>query len=256
MQQFNPIRFFTDKRATQFEKTPDNIESMVFYEIGVVPAFCLLVATNPDDPAPTFSGKVYDAEDNEIYTLADSFVSGKDTYSQIIYAGINLTGKVKGYYYLKVTIGTTDYFSDMFAWIDITAELLKFEVATSDVRVNDNLLYMMDGVSSTFYLNAEQLSIKPKIDQVGHDQKAITNILFGSRAVPREFEIDASESIFIYLSALGLLKSNGSVQITWKYETWNASDILVEETTFHGNGLYQVKLTFVDEDESVSICNG
>jgi len=253
MQQFNPIRFFTDKRARQFEKTPDNIESMVFYEIGVVPAFCLLVPTNP---APAVSGKVYDSEDNEVYTLADGFVLSKETYSQIIYAGINLTEKIKGYYYLKVTIGTTDYFSDMFAWIDITEELLKFEVATSDIRINDNLLYMMDGVSSVFYLNAEQLGIKPKIDQVGNDQKAITNILYGSRAVPREFEIDANESIFMYLSALGLIKSNGSVLITWQYETWNASDILVEETAFHGNGLYQIKLTFVDEDETASVCNG
>lgn len=257
--QFNPIRFFADKNARQWERSEidgsSNEFHVVFYPTGVVPTFCLLIPTEPQVAVPNADIYLYNSDDELVYTIESLGINGFGTYAQVIYSGATLTNKSEGYYYLKAVIGSDTFYSDVFAWTNDTSELMKFEVASSDVWLNDMVFNMMAASTQTFYLNGRKLAIKPKIDQDGNDQNAITHIVWGSRAIQREYDIDACESTYIYLSALAMLKSNGLVNITSDYETFTASDIVVEESTNHNNGLYQVKLTFVDENETVSVRN-
>jgi len=255
MQQFNLLRFFTDKRARQWEKTPDEGSAFVFYETGHVPSFCLILPSNPDDAPLSFDGVLCNSDDVEVYTLASGGTSYKDRYMQYIYVGAVIPDQVEDNYYFKVTIGSTIYYSEVFVWKDSVEGLLKFEVSSSDVKVSNKLIYMMQQVPTIFYLNAEYLGLKPSIDQEGVSKDGVTSIIYGSRVISRDFDVQANESTYIYLSALSLIQANGLVYITWGYETWTATEILVEELDNNHEGIYQIKLSFVDSDETMSMSN-
>jgi hypothetical protein len=262
MQQYNLLRFFTDKRSRQWEKTPEDGSSFVFYPTGTIPSFSVNFNSSINDPAPTISAALYDFNDNLIISLpAYNGYEGlgssvKDTYTQVLYTGSILSNQEENNCYLKLTINSTDYFSDVFVWKDDVSTLLKIDVSSSDIRVGETLINMMQGATSTFYINAEYLGIKPKIEQEGVNNNGITDVIFGSRTITREFQVDVNESIFMYLSALALLKSNGSISITWNYQTWIVSEILIEEVENHLEGLYQVRLSVIDENETISMSNG
>ena len=261
--QFNPIRFFADKKARLWDKlsdisdTPIDTKSILVYEAGTIPPFSVIVESGPQAAAPTVSAKLYNYHDEQIQaTLNTSVESGiGGYYSQVTVAGTKLSNQNDKYVYIKLTIDSTDYYSDVFEWAIDTTQLLKLTASAAKIRVG-GYVYSMLNTPIEVYLNVEPLTFKPKVDQTGIEQQAITNVYYAARAIPREFEIHANDSIYIFLSALGILKVNGSVSISYGYETWKASDILLEETTAHINGTYQLKLTFVDESETVGVVNG
>jgi hypothetical protein len=260
LSQNSPIRFFSDKQARQWNKTPGSIESMVFYESGYLPMFAVIVDhIYIENSLYEWRLKLYDYNDNEVESIAEISLEGGGWQGRftVLYPGTYTEGFGEGYYYYRLYNDVEEYFSDMFASTSKEAELLKIEVQNTSVRIGGYpTLYASGTFTNTFYLNAGYLGVKPKIDQTGIDQDGITTLLYGGRAIQREFEIDANDSIFIYLSSLGLLKVNGTVTITFGYETWNITDIVVEETANHYNGLYQLKLSFVDESESMAVING
>jgi hypothetical protein len=208
----------------------------------------------PDDPAPSVEAKIYNEQDELIYTYLSNSVQGKTDHFLIMFMSEYSLDKVDGYYYVKLTIDSTEYFSDVFRWTDDIRGKLKIKTETTSLRINDyqaeyNYLY------TEFFVKAAYLGIKPNIVQQGNENKAITDVLFGSRSIIREFDIDANDSIYIYLSALGLMQVNGEISLYWGSEYFNAVDILVEESTNHTDGFYQLKLSFVDEKETVSTMN-
>jgi len=200
----------------------------------------------------------------QIATLTAPTIVDKTTYKQILYTGQTLTSKVKGYYYILLTVDSVPYYSDMFAWIDSpeswtdkSRTLLKVQVQSANMTIGTKTKYIMpvSSITPVFYLSASRLGDKQKVDQQGNDQNAITEVLFGTGAFQNNFEIDSNRSIFRYLSGLGLLRGNGIITLTWNYETFNASDIFVEDTNDNGKGMYQLKLSFVDESESIQMSN-
>lgn len=258
--QFNPFRFFADKRARIWNKLGgidnimENCESMIFYPVGVVPPFNLLVDSDPNEATPTFAIKLYDYNDNEIAATFSYSSSSSGYTTQFHYSGQTIADQEKNYVYIKVTIDGTPYYSDMIVWKDDVSKLFKVHAEASGLTVGgeaQDMRYTID----EFYLNCEPLKINPKTDLYAKSENAIDNVYFGSRAISREIEIDADDSIFIYLSSLALIKANGVVRFGYGYEEWNASEIIVEEGTSHGEGLYQLKLSFVDGSEIISTKN-
>jgi hypothetical protein len=51
------------------------------------------------------------------------------------------------------------------------------------------------------------------------------------------------------------LESNGTVTVTWKGVSYTANDIMAEKTEDHFTDLMQVKLSFTDISEIVSVYN-
>lgn len=260
--QYNPLKFYLDKRSRQWE-SDDDMESrnldLVYYQTNLTPCFQLIFSA-----VTAISAKIYNSDDDEIATLTAPTIVDKTTYKQIIYAGQTLTSKVAGYYYILLTIDTVPYYSDMFAWkddpedwTDKSRSLLKVKVESANMTIGTKTRYIMPMSNMTyiFYLSAVAIGDKQKIEQVGNDQYSITNVLYGAGAFQMNFEISANRSIFRFLRGLGLLGGNGVITLTWNYETFIASDILVEDTTDHGGGMYQLKLSIVDESEIVSMSN-
>lgn len=256
LSQLNPFKFYADKRARQCEKTPQDAKSFAFYPTGQVPKFQVMVdKIAADDANYNWAFELYDESDVLIPTTVVITAGGLTGLKTLTYAGEVLPDMTDGGYYFKLFNTIESYYSDIFAWSDNTDSLLKISTESSPLRVGGVPTYL-NAVPHTFYLNTETTGIKPKIAQSGDNQNAIDIILFGNRAITREFEIDASSSIYIFLSALPLINCNGKVTVTFEYETFIAADILVEELTNHGDGLYQIKLSFVDESETVGVING
>jgi len=255
LSQHNPLRFFADKRSRTWDKNPESrCSELVFYPntnisgFGNTPAFSLDV-----DDYTTAGADIYDSDDNWVNGLVYSTAVDKTTYTQLYFAseGMSLT---KGYYYILLSIDDVLYYSDVFGVTDSLDEHLKINVDSANLTVG-GLPLEISTLFTEFYLSADYLGIKPKIDQQGDLIDGITQVNFGTRVFTREYEIDANESIFIYMSAIGMMGVNGTVTITWFYESFTASDILVEESTNHFNETYQIKLSFVDERESVQTLN-
>lgn len=253
MQQFNPFRFYTNKLARQWDKTPEEGTAFVFFQTGIVPKFAINLPVG--EVPPSFTGKLYNTNEEEIYSLAATGISVQDGYAHFTFSGDTLVDEPEANCYFDIVIGTTHYYSDVFVWKDDVSELLKFEVGSSQMASFNNYIYMFYGQLNTFYLNAEYLGLKPKIEQEGTNNRGITEISYGTRIAYREFQLDLNESIYLYLSALGLVKSNGVVYLTYGYETWNATEITFEEVENFIDGIYQIKMSFADKDEAISMVN-
>lgn len=261
--QFNPLRVYKDKRSRQFDLTADmdiRKTDLVFYETGKIPAIQVVFDAVPETDPVTI--ELLDESDNIVGDPYDMTISALDGYFRCIYLGSTEAGLAEGYYSLKITNGIDEFWTDVFCfiddpanWEDETRTLLGIKVETSDILVGKEYRLNMTNFIPQFYLNADVLGDKQTTDQQGNKQRAITNINYGSRAFQRCFEISGNRAIWMYLSALGLLQGNGQITLTWYYETFIASDILVEDTNENTNGMYQIKLTFVDESETISMLN-
>lgn len=261
--QFNPLRVYADKRSRQFDLTADmdiRKTDLVFYETGKIPAIQVIFDTVPEVDPVTI--ELLDEFDNVIGTPYEMTISALSTYFRCIYLGTTEALLTEGYYSLKITNGTDEFWTDIFCfiddpdnWEDETRTLLGVKVESSDILIGKDYRFDMALFVPEFYLSADILGDKQKTDQQGNDQRAITNVNYGSRAFQRSFEISGNRAIWMYLSALGLLQANGQITLIWYYETFIASDLLVEDTADHTNGMYQIKLTFVDESETISMLN-
>jgi hypothetical protein len=255
--QSNELKFFSDKRARIWDKLkgidlmPTDLSSLVFYPIGFLPTLDFAVKLTS---APNISAKVFDYLDNEIGSYDSYSVSGQSTYMDLHIAASSLIEQQAGYYYIEFTVNSDVFYSDMFGWTDRTDELLKIKASTSSMNVGGYIINKLY-TTTEFYLNSERLDINPKVEQDGQKVGAITRVIYSSMAVPREFDLSVNDSVYMFLSTLSIIQGNGSVEVTFGYETFNASDIYIELLESHGDGLYQVKFIFVDESESVSTVN-
>lgn len=255
LSQYNPIKFYTDKRARTWDKNPESrCSELVFYPstningFGNTPAFSLNV-----ENYTTQGADIFNSNDVWITGLSYSNAIDKTTYTQLFYVSEDHT-LTAGYYYIVVTIDDVPYYSDVFG---VTASLdnhLKIRATSANITVG-GLPQAIGTFFTEFYLSAEYHGIKPKTEQKGDTVDGIVVVYSGTSVFPHEFEIDANENIYRYIYCLGLLGCNGTVLITWQYETFTASDILVEEIQNHFEETYQIKLTFVDESESVQTLN-
>lgn len=261
MKQLNPIKFHLDKRARVWDS---NIRSRIadlvflpsFYinngtiHVSLMPSFSLIL-----DTATTAYAFLCDKNDNWVLDIADPIIVDKTTYKQVYYSNEAQSFQADGYYYITLNVDGVNYYSDMFCLTSDVSKLLKIKVTSADITVGGVTQAIQQLYSTEFYLSASYYGYKPKVDEKGNTINGVISVLSGTSVYPREFEIDANENIYRYLYSLRQLGCNGTVEITWEYETFNATDFLVEEIQNNYKGTYQLKLTFVCEDESVQTLN-
>lgn len=256
MKQHNVIKFYTDKRARVWDSNPQSRAShLVFYSstnisgLGNTPLFSFIV----DSSVSIITAYIFNERDVWEMDLDDPFIVDKTTYKQV-YTTTEDHIFSDGYYYVLLNIDGVLYYSDMFAFTSDVSKLLKIEVASSNIAVG-NSIQEISNFTNTFYLKAGYFGIEPEIEEQGDPIDGVIIVNAGTDTYPHEFEISANENMYKYLHSLRLLGCNGTISITWGYETFTASDILVEKIENHNNGTYQLKLIFVDEDESVQTFN-
>lgn len=261
--QYNPLRFYSDKRSRQYENTNNKDRMLVYpmYLDGVtlkckVPQFSVIINSLPEDPAPTTSLKVYDCSGTEIYTTTQFSSSSYDTYTQITYAGALIENDEIDVFELKLTINGVDYWSDVFMWTNDLDKLLKITVQSSMIRLGRFKYDMINNIHE-FYVNLKPMSSNTYIKEEANETYAITNPNYGSSALIRSFNVLGNEPIFMFLRGLRILETNGSVVFTHKYISYQAKDITTEiESDVVNADLLNVKIEFKVLNESVSVFNG
>ena len=260
--QYNPLRFYADKRSRQFENT-ENINRIVVYPMYLdtvykckVPPFGVIINSLPDDPAPTVSAKIYDCEETEVYSTTSFSSSNKGDYTQIIFTGDILENDQIGNYEIKLTINGTVYWSDFFLWTTDLDNKLKIKTDSSKIRLG---LYEFEMIYTPheFYLALKPLTSNTYLKEESNETYAITDINYGSSALLRSFNVLANEPIFMFLRALRILSCNGSVIFTHRFIDYQAVDIVTEiESDVVNADLINVKIEFKVLAESVSVFNG
>lgn len=261
--QYNPLRFYADKRSRQWENTQkeDRIIIYPMYLDGEtlkckIPQFSVIISSLPDDPAPTVSAKVYDCEDTEIASITDFATYGKVTYTQIVYAGGVAVNSEIGNFQIKLTINGVDFWSDMFLWTTDLDNRLKITAESSKIRLGVYEYEMINNIHE-FYVNLKPLTSNTYLKEEANETYAITNINYGSSALLRSYNVLANEPIFMFLRGLRILQANGSIVFTHKFIDYQASDIVCEiESDVVNADLINVKIEFKVLAESVSVYNG
>ena len=258
--QYNTLGFYTAKTARQWDKAlAENADTeihRVFFQTNNIPAFELIVSV-----ATSSTVQLMDSTDTLVGSAKTVTVEASTGYVKLIYLGETLTGGnvlTDGDYSLKVTNGSEVYYSDVFGWtsdVDKLNDLVKITAVSSDIRLGRNYLVNISDFTFECYLNAIYLGINPEFEEEVSQRDGTNNVLYGNLVNQRQFDIDGCEYIFKFLLGLRVLESNGTVSITWKGVTYTANDIMAEKTEDHATILMQIKLSFTDISEIVSVYN-
>lgn len=257
--QYNILNFYTSKTSRAWNKLESdggNKELFrIFLQTGKIPAVQIMV-----DAATSATIQVYDVNDTAIGSALAMTVesSGHLTTKRIVYTGTTLTGQESGDYYLKVVNGSDTYYSDVFGWTsdsDKLSDLLKISAVSSNITVGR--YYTMNLTNFTFecYVNADYLGLAPDIEEEITQRGGVNNVVYSDLVVKREFEIYGVEYLYKFLLGLRILESNGTVTITHNGISYTANDIMVEKTEDHSPDTMQLKLSFVDVSETLSVSN-
>ncbi|WP_159522873.1 hypothetical protein [Sunxiuqinia indica] len=254
--QYNVLGVYASKEARLWEslKVNGNPELFrIFLETNTIPAIQLIV-----DNASTASVQLLDANDNPLGSPLSMTILSETGYKKVIYAGTTLSGYDDGDYSLKITIDAVVYYTDVFGWTSneyYLDDLLKITAVSSNIRLSN--YYDMDLTGFTFecYINSEYLGLQPEVDEEIATRGGVTKVLYGNLVPLHEFEVYAAEYIYRFLLGLRVLESNGTVTVTWKSVSYTANDIMTDVTENNGNKTYQLKLTFIDISETISVNN-
>jgi len=255
--QYGILGFYTSKDARAWDKLEKdgNPEIFrVFLKTNKVPAVQLIVSVST-----SATMQLYTATDVAIGSPLTMTVESATGYKRIKYIGTTLEDKDDGDYYLKITNGEETYYSDVFGWTsnsDYFDELIKISAVSSDIRLGRT--YSMNLTSFTFecYMNAIYLGLRPEFEDEVAQKDGSNNVLYGNLVPSHEFDLDATEYIYRFLLGLRVLEVNGTVTVTWQGKSYTANDIMAEITDEHLAGLmYQVKFSFVDHSEIISVNN-
>ena len=258
--QYNTLGFYTAKTARQWDMAisegADTEIYRVFFETNHIPAFELIVSAGTSATV-----QLIDSTDTLVGSAKTVTVESATGYVKLIYLGETLTGGnvlTDGDYSLKVTNGGEVYYSDIFGWtsdVDNLNDLVKISVVSSDFKLGRSYVANMTGLTFECYLNAIYLGINPEFEEEVSQRDGTNNVLYGNLVNQRQFDIDGCEYIFKFLLGLRVLESNGTVSVTWKGVTYTANDIMAEKTEDHATILMQIKLSFTDISEIVSVYN-
>lgn len=258
--QYNTLGFYTAKSARQWDRSlAENADTeihRVFFQTNKIPAFQLIVSA-----ATTATVQLMDGNDVLVGSAKTVTVESGTGYKRLIYLGETLSGGnvlTDGDYSLKVTNGSEVYYSDIFGWTSDSEELndlIKISAISSDIKLGRSYVANMTGLTYECYLNALYLGINPEFEEEVSQRDGTNNVLYGNLVNQRQWDIDGCEYIFKFLLGLRVLESNGTVSVTWKGVTYTANDIMAEKTEDHSTILMQIKLSFTDISEIVSVYN-
>lgn len=252
LQGINIFDFFESINSRRWNNA-DIKEYCVVFATGFVPPFIVVTKTSSAIASVTLVNEI-SGEDEVSYNV--SLVnSDEDGYKILTFVEKSLTGKDCGYYYFRVTIGTSVYYSEVFGWSDNLSKLAKFEVYSESVTFAGVHELPMASISNTFYLFQNGSIINAEIPEDGVEKPYGDIPLFNTLNILRTININGTNQIFRYLSALRVLHVNGQVDVTIDNEKRQIYDIRCEVDTDNSFGIY-VQINFIyKEIDFVSVRN-
>jgi hypothetical protein len=189
------------------------IEQLVKFSTNVLPPFIMLTS----DIYASASMVVEDSEGNEIESGLSIDVVTNINVDQLTYAGQTLTAKICGHYRLKLTHGTSTYYSEFFEWVDNASGLLEITATPTKILVNN--CYVVDLTSLIFdmYLstskcfNGRAIKSGSEVNEEGISKNYGEELLKSTTNFQSDIEIIGNDSTFKFLAMLRVSCIGGSI---------------------------------------------
>jgi len=209
LQGANILKFFSQKDQRRWDIAAVK-DFLPYFASYTIPCFAFAIETNEVE------GDVYIHEANtdlEIDSLPVVIVADS-TYKIVSNAQSENLEIVDGYYYLVVKLGATvTLYSDVFCLTEDTSQLLKIDVVSSDITLNESLTLPYSTFHLIFYLAYNAISISNETKEEGVEKSFGDIPIYSTVSIINKADINGTAQIFKMLSFLRAISVNGDVFI-------------------------------------------
>lgn len=213
LQGINILGFFERKSDRRFERA-DVKDYMVVFKNTTMPSFIIMLESESN--AATIDLIKIDKLTKVETTIGafNAVVTTSGLNKIITYNGSKDNDFDCGYYYLLVTIGAKQIFSEVFSIVEDTYGLFGINIQSSDITYNktENLPY--SNIEIDFYLRYDNIEIEHEGNEEGTERYFGDIPLFSAVSIKRKTEIYGTPQIYRMLAFVRVLKVNGSVKVT------------------------------------------
>ena len=240
---YGTIWFYETKSNRQYDNS-GNKNMLHHFITNTIPAFQIV-----EGIVGTANYTLYDINENVIQTGACSATSFQ-TDQSVDYTVIKLTGAVAsgqsdGKYYLKVSYGASEIFSDVFCWQTDLSDYLKISADTSAPKIGK--FPLTDFVYVAYFKSVMFLEEFETQEEANEKTYGVVPI-YTSRNRMHTHQVAGYNKTLNFLSGLRVLESNGTITITWQGEELEVYDIQAEPGNVVNNNQYITDLKFKIQD--------
>lgn len=213
LQGINILGFFNNISETRYSNA-DIKDYIVAFENNVIPPFVLLV--NSIEIAATF--QVVKIDGTSIYT-GNIIVRDCVDKKLLLFKGATIGSVFDCHCQIVITMGQDTYYSEVYAMVQDTSKLLKFNINSSNVMYAGIYEIPMSEINPIFSLSYNYSTIESEITEEGVEKPYGDIPIFSTVNIVRKFDINGTSQIFRYLSYLRAFCINGEIYITNNYYT-------------------------------------
>jgi hypothetical protein len=247
---YNTIGFYSDKNNRQYENT-ENEKIIHTFETNTIPDFQFIL---DGDITDNFSYTLYDINDVSVQTgscLKEPGTTENGTkYTKVKLNGETALNEDEGRYYLKITYGLTNIYSDVFCWKNDVSDLLKISATFGNNLMIGGRILNVNGDTYTVYLETKNHTEDYEILEEG-EEKSYGNIaLHTSRNHIVEYIVTGYRKTVEFLAGLRVVSHNGIVTVTLNGEEYEIYDIENPEKveTYNNTDLVVISFRFKIND--------
>ena len=233
----NTIRYFEDKSLQRWGNA-DNQYIFVYFATNLIPPFVLI----SDTAETSATVQIFDTDDNAIgaaktvtVTTINTGLSTEATHLK--FDGFSLSGNDEGCYYAKiVTNGAAEtYYSEVFYWTEDSTSnlkelgLLKITATSSNITLKNIYEIDLTDISYECFIEVNEPNTNQEVSERGNEKPYGDIPVFNTRVIKRKYELLGTNDMLEFLSALRILKTNGTVTFTYKGVADGALNIIFEE---------------------------
>lgn len=237
--------WFYESIANRHYENAGNRNDLHFFQTNVIPSFQIVVL----GVYGTANYAIRDMDGNAIQssscTVFNKSTSQAVDYTVIQLSGAVTSGKSDGRYYLTVSYGAEEIYSDVFCWKTDLSNYLKIVANTSAMKIG---AYPMEDFTHTVYLKSVKFLEEFEINEEGEEKTYGVVPAFTSRNRIHTHQISGYNKTLNFLSGLRVAESNGTITITWAGEELEVYDIQAELNNQVNNNQYVCDLKFKLKD--------
>ena len=253
--EYNPLGIYSSKSAMRWFLT-NNRDACVRYKINELPPIAFVTSGTV-----TGTMQLYDCNDNAIGSSISLTATEGTSYDEtvctnLIYLGSTTSGQVDGFYYYKITLSdTSTYYVDMFRWITDVSKLLKFTFSDMKTIIAGDVLLPLSGLNYNCYFNAERTDATREQVIESENDLGIENAKSGSSTITHKFSILASEPMYGFLGALGIIRGNSTIVCEWNGISYTLENIQCEKSESFSDDTLHLEFNFADRNKTISMYN-
>lgn len=226
LQGANILEFFTSLEL-RFWNFVDIKDYCVVFQNSKVPPFIFLHITAETAGTVQLYNALNDEAVGSAHALTITDIVGS-TYKTISFAGATIANQHDCYYYLKVTIGTDIFYSEVFSWETTLTDYFKIKVTSANVTYMGTYELPYSTIVPEFYLQYNGVEFNSKINEEGVEKPYGDIPIYNMLTLERTAEINGTSQVFRFLAALRIFEVNGTIEVTFNGVARNIYDIKLE----------------------------